>query len=102
MHGNCLAPLGGLGEGRVPIEAGGGEAAQISRNIVGDFPRKPPAVGKAAGVRAALGGQEGNAAHGLFPCRKSFTRTALPCERGISPGALSATSQVTPTIILTW
>src|SRR5262249_31225616 len=38
--------------------------------------------------------------HGLFACRKSFTRTALPCERGTSPGALSTTSQVTPTIAL--
>src|SRR5262249_20716334 len=40
------------------------------------------------------------ARHGLFACRKSFTRTALPCERGTSPGALSTTSQVTPTIAL--
>src|SRR5262249_45774342 len=38
--------------------------------------------------------------HGLFACRKSFTRTALPCERGTSPGALSTTLQVTPTIAL--
>src|SRR6516165_10955391 len=38
--------------------------------------------------------------HGLFACRKSFTRTALPWERGTSPGALSTTSQLTPTIAL--
>src|SRR5712691_83227 len=38
--------------------------------------------------------------HGLVACRRSFTRTALPCERGTSPGALSTTSQVTPTIAL--
>src|SRR5262245_8513473 len=42
----------------------------------------------------------GIARHGLFACRKSFTRTALPCERGTSPGALSTTSQATPTIAL--
>src|SRR5262249_12955253 len=42
----------------------------------------------------------GVARHGLFACRKSLTRTALPCERGTSPGALSTTSQVTPTIAL--
>src|SRR5262249_39799379 len=40
------------------------------------------------------------ARHGLFACRKSFTRTALPCDGGTSPGALSTTSQVTPTIAL--
>jgi hypothetical protein len=28
--------------------------------------------------------------------RKSFTRTALPSERGTSPGALTVTSQLTP------
>ena len=33
--------------------------------------------------------------------RRSRTRTALPCERGISPGALMATAQVTPTSDLT-
>src|SRR4051812_46803874 len=38
--------------------------------------------------------------HGFFACRKSLTRTALPCERGTSPGALRTTSQVTPTIDL--
>src|SRR5262249_60591053 len=38
--------------------------------------------------------------HGLPSRRKSFTRTALPCERGISPGALSAISQVTPIMVL--
>ncbi len=32
--------------------------------------------------------------------RRSFTRTALPCERGTSPGSFSTTSQVTPTIVL--
>src|SRR5262249_4754873 len=42
----------------------------------------------------------GVARHGLFACRRSFTRTALPCERGTSPGALSMTSQLTPTIAL--
>src|SRR4029453_11295205 len=40
--------------------------------------------------------------HGFVACRKSFTRTALPCERGTSPGALSTTSQVTPTMFLRW
>src|SRR4051794_38198124 len=38
--------------------------------------------------------------HGFFACRKSLTRTALPCERATSPGALRTTSQVTPTIDL--
>src|SRR6516162_1276153 len=38
--------------------------------------------------------------HGFPSRRKSFTRTALPCERGISPGALSAISQVTPAMAL--
>src|SRR5262249_30564999 len=38
--------------------------------------------------------------HGLFARRTSFTRTALPCERGTSPGALSTTSQVTPPLAL--
>src|SRR5262245_19348931 len=41
-------------------------------------------------------------AHGLGACRRSFTRTALPCERGTSPGALSTTVQVTPTMALRW
>src|SRR5262249_31978560 len=42
------------------------------------------------------------AAHGLLTCRMSLTRTALPWERGTSPGALSTTSQVMPTIDLMW
>src|SRR5262249_19796299 len=42
------------------------------------------------------------ARHGLSACRRSRTRTALPCERGTSPGALSTTVQVTPTIVLMW
>src|SRR5439155_21889752 len=37
---------------------------------------------------------------GLMPpqvfLRRSFTRTALPCDRGSSPGALRATLQLTP------
>jgi hypothetical protein len=33
--------------------------------------------------------------------RKSRTRTALPSERGTSPGAFTATAQVTPIIALT-
>src|SRR5262249_979967 len=58
-----------------------------------------------AGGAVALGGQirlllGRVGGQGLFACRKSFTRTALPCERGTSPGALSTTSQVTPTIAL--
>src|SRR5260221_8398038 len=42
----------------------------------------------------------GVARHGLFACRKSLTRTPFPCERGTSPGALSTTPQLTPTIAL--
>ena len=34
--------------------------------------------------------------------RRSFTRTALPCERGTSPRALMTTSQVTPMRALIW
>ena len=34
--------------------------------------------------------------------RWSFTRTALPCERGTSPGALTTTLQVTPISDLMW
>src|SRR5262245_18941951 len=41
------------------------------------------------------------ASHGLRS-RRSLTRTALPWERGTSPGAFSTTSQVTPTIDLMW
>src|SRR5262249_18169211 len=102
LHRDRLAPARGLNEGRVPIKSRGGEAAQIGRDIVGDFWREAPAMGEPARVRVAVGGQERNADHGLTPCRKSFTRTALPCERGISPGALRTTSQVTPTIAFTW
>src|SRR5262249_54061080 len=38
--------------------------------------------------------------HGLFACRKSFTRTALPCQPGTSPGALCTPLQGPPTIAL--
>ena len=70
------------------------------------------AVQQAAAVNGGLAAGAGGAVvlvdqdellfcdHGLFACRKSLTRTALPCERGTSPGALSTTSQVTPTIDL--
>jgi hypothetical protein len=56
-------PSLGLGIGRVAIKAGGREAAQIGRDIVGDLMREPPAMGEAAGVRIAFGGQQRNARH---------------------------------------
>jgi hypothetical protein len=56
MHGDRLAPARGLNEGRVPIKSRGGEAAQISRDIVGDFSREAPAMGEAARVCVAVGG----------------------------------------------
>ncbi len=40
-------------------------------------------------------------AHGCFG-RRSRTRTALPMERGISPGFFTTTSVVMPTIDLIW
>src|SRR5262245_52508513 len=53
MLGDRLAPPRGLGKGRVAIEARGGEAAQIRRDIVGDFLRKSPAMGETACMRVA-------------------------------------------------
>ena len=58
MRGDRLAPSAGLNEGFVPIKARGGEAAQIRRGIVGDFSRKPPAMGEPACMRIALGRQD--------------------------------------------
>ena len=40
------------------------EAGEVGRDIVGDLPREPPAVGEAAGMRVAFGGQQCNGAHG--------------------------------------
>src|SRR5262249_30040527 len=57
-------------------------------------------VGVGAGLDARPDAGLG-AAHGLT-WRMSLTRTALPWERGTSPGALSTTSQVMPTIDLMW
>src|SRR6185295_12127110 len=87
---------------------------QNTAAVVDDEDRER-AVQQAGAVHLGLAGRAGGAvglvdqdqlllgragAHGFFACRRSFTRTALPCERGTSPGALSATSQVTPTIDL--
>src|SRR5262249_58885773 len=70
MLSDGLAPACGLNEGRVPIKSRGGEAAQISRDIVGDFSREAPTMGEAARVRVAVGGQKWNANHGLAPLAK--------------------------------
>ena len=102
MRGDRLAPSRRLGECRVPVKPRRGEAAKISRDIVGDLSCKSLAMGETARVGVALGGEKWDVGHGLFACRKSLMRTALPWERGISPGDLSTTSQVTPTIALTW
>src|SRR5215831_13493194 len=63
VRGDRLAPSAGLNEGFVPIKARGGEAAQIRRDIVGDFLRKPPAMGETARVRVALGCQQRDGGH---------------------------------------
>ena len=57
-------------------------------------PRRMPAALRVATIRSAL------FTFGVL--RRSFTRTALPCERGTSPGALTSTAQVTPIRDLMW
>jgi len=44
-------PALGLGEGPIAIEAGGGEAAQISLDVVGDLSRETAPVREPAGMR---------------------------------------------------
>src|SRR5262249_39358157 len=76
-----LAPARGLNEGRVPIKARGGDAAQISRDIVGDFSREATAMAEPACVCVAIDRQKRNEGHGLAPLAKiHLTRDGFPSQ----------------------